>query len=158
MYTFFFFWERSQRRLANGLNQGLARVLVTWLWLKKPVPQWLALVSGNMGTKTCGLPLFKFEPHPHVPPSSSSLGGVNLKDWVPKKNRRGSHRQPYPNGGRFLCCFRRVFASDSNRVKMSKTNQMSTTHTTKCRIMMYLTQSMPVKTQNSTETKCRPCI
>ena len=23
-----------------------------WLWLKRPVPKWLALVSGNMGTKT----------------------------------------------------------------------------------------------------------
>ena len=32
----------------------------------KPVPKWLARVSGNMETKTCGLPLqsFHFEPHP----------------------------------------------------------------------------------------------
>ena len=34
-----------------------------WLWLKKPVPKWVALVSGNMGTKTCDLPRsFNFEP------------------------------------------------------------------------------------------------
>ena len=34
---------------------------------KTGIPKWVALVSGNMGTKTCGLPLLaNFEPHPYV--------------------------------------------------------------------------------------------
>ena len=36
-----------------------------WLWLKKPVPKWLAVVSGNMDQHLRSQPpLFNFEPHP----------------------------------------------------------------------------------------------
>ena len=53
-----------------------------WLWRiqKTGSPKWLALVSGNMGTKTCGWPLlFTFEPHPY----NTSTVYVTNKPYIP---------------------------------------------------------------------------
>ena len=47
---------------------------------KTGIPKWVALVSGNMGTKTCGLPLrsFNFEPHPCHVRGSFPCSGAHL--------------------------------------------------------------------------------
>ena len=58
---------------------GLPRCSPIWLRLKKTgIPKWLALVSGNMDFKTCGLPLLlNFEPYPFLTQWHPSLSVPN---------------------------------------------------------------------------------
>ena len=49
----------------HGQSEPLSLASKPWLKKKMNSLKWVALVSGNMDFKTCGLPLlFNFEPHP----------------------------------------------------------------------------------------------
>ena len=73
---------------------------------KKPeFPKWVARVSGNMGTKTCGVPLrsFNFEPHPNV---CAQLLGKALRSKTSSRKRAfggaGVKKMPEPPASRRL--------------------------------------------------------
>ena len=74
-------------RLVPDMAKGLAGVRETWLRLKKPVPKWLALVSGNMDQNlrspcnfepTYGALHVFHRAFPMVSPESADSGSVSL--------------------------------------------------------------------------------
>ena len=79
-----------------GIFQGMIGYRYLAVAQKTGIPKWVALVSGHMVAKTCGLPLlFNFEPHPFALRVHRFFLGFGVVRGGPKvRFHEGSTRVP----------------------------------------------------------------